>query len=152
MIVYVLSLFPRFIFFSAFHPFSRVLSLFLRFIPFSAFCPLFRVLSFFPRFIPFSAFYPFFRVLSFFPRFIPFSAFYLFFRFRNSVFPDPCFIPTLATERNPDEFPMDFATAVCKPAQNPGDLNAAAQSIDEWDEPGAASLVISLTGPDTFFF
>ena len=99
----VLSFFPRFILFSAFYPFFRVLSLFPRFIPFSAFYPFFRVLSFFPRFILFSAFYPFFRVLSPFPRFIPFSAFYPFFRvlslfplpqFRNSVIPDPCFIPT----------------------------------------------------------
>ena len=80
----VLSLFPRFILFSAFYPFFRVLSLFPRFIPFSAFYPFFRVLSLFPRFIPFSAFYPFFRVLSFFP--LP--------EFRNSVIPDPRFIPT----------------------------------------------------------
>ena len=99
----VLSLFPRFIPFSAFYPFFRVLSFFPRFILFSAFYPFFRVLSLFPRFILFSAFYPFFRVLSLFPRFIPFSAFYPFFHvlslfplpeFRNSVIPDPRFIPT----------------------------------------------------------
>ena len=47
-------------------------------------------------------------------------------------------VTLLANERDPDEFSMASATAVCKPAQNSsGDLNAAAQSIDEWDEPGA---------------
>ena len=64
-----------------------MLSLFPRFIPFSAFYPFFRVLSLFPRFIPFSAFYPFFRVLSLFPRFIPFSASAIpYFRNSGSVF------------------------------------------------------------------
>ena len=61
-------------------------------------------------------------------------------------------ITLLANERDPDEFAMAFATAVCKPAQNSGDLNAAAQSIEERDEPGAVSLVISLTGSDIFVF
>ena len=49
----------------------------------------------------------------------------------------------LDTERGPKEFAIASATAFCKPAQNSGDLKAAPQSTEEWDGPGAVSLVIS---------
>ena len=61
-------------------------------------------------------------------------------------------ITLLANEGYPNGLAIASATAVCQPAQNSSNLNTVAQSIEEWHEPGAVLLVISLTGSDIFVF